>query len=278
MVTQTPPGSPSPSPPLSTAPATLPSASPTPPGPRETLLSPRGDYIARAYHDYRDCLDYMCLHETLEVLTPAGVLLASTSHMRRIPGDPHPYLVMGPWQPDDAAIYFYDVWGFDGFITLWNGFDLQGMSVPEGYVSHLVDGLMSFAFSPDFGYLAYSREGDTPRRLVIRTLEDGSEQTIPLLLSGDGYTQVGRFSWAPGSDGFIFLTRVDTAFDFNYVPLKGMRYNRLLSCSVDGADACSLEGTWLDSRTFRVQTVAGISDFDVRTGELVALATRTPKP
>ncbi|MBN1149549.1 MAG: hypothetical protein JXA78_19970, partial [Anaerolineales bacterium] len=148
--------------------------SPTPDPYDKILLSPDGRYVAKLYSEY----NYITGRPTIEVLDNSGSLLWTIPYQRVMPtGDPHPYLRMHEWSSDSLTLYFYYAFHYDGVYTLWDGFDLQSIQVTTGRIQHIVPGagLMAFAFSPNEQYVAYTRNQDQPRCLIVRNLANGGE-------------------------------------------------------------------------------------------------------
>jgi Tol biopolymer transport system component len=251
---------------------------PTPPGYEEFLTSPNGEFTARAYHEYRLGQDESrwSIFESLELSTADGIVVTSLSYLRPYPGDPHDEIAFAGWSPDSSQLYYYRAWGFDGFITLWDGFDLQSIAAPAGYIHQVVEGLASFRFSPTWRYLVYSRDQDHPRILTVWDLQDDTERRLEISLPSEPYTQVGDFSWAPDESGLVYHSSIDEDFSIYYLPLDTMRPVLLLDCAVD-IEWCSFEG-WVDASTVQVSDIRQVLEFDVRTGAIVSASTVTPSP
>jgi hypothetical protein len=150
--------------------------------------------------------------QTIEIRTSAGDLLWSIPYEEQpTVGDPRPNLAIAGWSPDGASLYFYRSFSYDGAATLWSGFKLEAVDTASGRISNLIpsDGLMAFAFSPDFNQLAYVLDEDDPRVLYIRTLETGAvtnfKTTVPRHDAGQ-YTQAGSIRWSDSGRSLIVLT------------------------------------------------------------------------
>jgi hypothetical protein len=244
----------------------------TPLLPDQQLIAPNEKVIGRTFH-LRSNQQYS---ETLEIINTAGTPIASFSHMQPPVPDPHSYLVMSGWSPDSRFLYYYYVWGYDGFITLWDGFDLQSINSTEGYISPLVNGLMAFSFSPNDTYLAYARDDDQPRQLTIRNLDTLAERSIVIQLPENETTQVGWMHWAPTEDGLIYHTSTEMNYSLYYLPLQSMKSVHLLDCAME-INWCEFD-QWLDNETIRVNKVDSILEINVRSGLVTNTATLTPSP
>jgi WD40 repeat protein len=248
------------------------SRTPTPLRPDKEIIAPNEMFIGRTFHS-RSTMQYS---ESLEIIDTAGTPIASFSHMRPPPGDPHRYLTMAGWSPDSRSLYYYYEWGFDGFITLWDGFNLQSINSAGGYITPLVNGLMAFSFSPNGTYLAYSRDDDHPRQLTIRNLDNLAERSTVIQLPENKTTQVGWMNWAPTEDGLIYHTSTEMNYSIYYLPLESMQSVHLLDCAME-INWCEFD-RWLDNETIRVNKVDGILEIDLKSGLVVNKATSTPSP
>jgi hypothetical protein len=244
----------------------------TPILPDEQLNAPNGMFIGRTFH-FRSNQQYS---ESLEIINTAGTPIASFAHMQPPVPDPHAYLTMASWSPDSQYLYYYYAWGFDGFITLWDGFNLQSINSAEGYITPLVNGLMAFSFSPTGTYLAYSRDNDQPRQLTLLNLDNLAERTIAIQLPEDETTQVGWIYWAPTEDGLIYHTSIGMNYSIYYLPLESMKSVHLLDCAME-INWCEFD-QWLDNETIRVNKVGSVLEMDVKSGLMVNTYTPTPSP
>jgi Tol biopolymer transport system component len=183
---------------------------------------------------------------------------------------------MSGWSHDSSTLYFYYAFSFDGALTLWSGFDLQGLDVASGDTWPLVpsERLIAFAFSPDSFLLAFAREDDQPRRLTLRNLPGGLERTIDIGLPTDVYTQVGWLSWSPGGTGLLYWTEADERMNVYYVNERTMRTQHLLGYL---GDQYSFQG-WVDEAHVQFQLMAASSpiELDVQTGSIVGHGSTTP--
>jgi len=245
---------------------------PTPLLPDEQLKAPNGMFIGRTFH-FRNNQQYS---ESLEIINIAGTPIASFSHMQPSVPDPHAYLMMVSWSPDSQYLYYYYAWGFDGFITLWDGFNLQSINSTEGYISPLVNGLMAFSFSPSDAYLAFSRDADWPRQLTIRNLDNLVEHSVVIQLPENETTQVGWIHWAPTEDGLIYHTSTLMDYSIYYLPIESMKSVHLLDCAME-INWCEFD-QWLDNETIRVNKVDSVLEIDVKSGLVVNISTPTPSP
>lgn len=245
---------------------------PTPMLPDEQLIAPNGMFIGRTFH-FRSNQQYS---ETLEIINTAGTPIASFSHIQPPVPDPHAYLTMAGWSPDSDYLYYYYAWGYDGFITLWDGFNLQSINSTEGYITPLVNGLMAFSFSPNGTYLAFTRDAYQPRQLTIRDLDDSTERSLVIQLPTNETTQVGWMHWAPTDDGLIYHTSTEMNYSIYYLPLESMKSVHLLDCAME-INWCEFD-QWLDNETIRVNKVDSTLEINVRSGLVANTATLTPSP
>ena len=240
--------------------------------PDQQLIAPNEKVIGRTFH-FRSNQQYS---ETLEIINTAGTPITSFSHMQPPVPDPHAYLMMSGWSPDSRFLYYFYSWGSDGFITLWDGFDLQSINSTEGYIIPLVNGLMAFSFSPNGTYLAYARDDDQPRQLTIRNLETLAERSIVMQLPENETTQVGWMHWALTEDGLIYHTSTEMNYSLYYLPLESMKSVHLLDCSME-INWCEFN-QWLDHETIRVNKVDSTLEINVRSGLVSNKATLRPSP
>jgi hypothetical protein len=229
-------------------------------------------FIGRTFH-FRSKQHYS---ESLEIIDTAGIPIASFSHMQPPVGDPHAYLTLAGWSPDSRFLYYYYSWGYDGFITLWDGFDLQSINSEGGYITPLINGLMAFSFSPSSTYLAFARDADRPRQLTIRNLDNSSEHSTAIQLPENETTQVGWMYWAPTEDGLIYHTSIQMSYSIYYLPLDSMKPVHLLDCAME-INWCEFN-QWIDNETIRVNKVDSEIEIDVKSGLVINTSTHTPSP
>jgi Tol biopolymer transport system component len=197
-------------------------------------------------------------------------------------GDPRPNLAIADWSPDGASLYYYRSFAYDGATTLWNGFGLQGINIASGRIGTLIpsEGLMAFAFSPDFLRLAYVLDEDDPRVLYIRTLATDElsniRTTVPRHDAGQ-YTQAGSIRWSDSGNMMILFT--STADERAAMILFDLAQTSSKPILEFQQDQYAIED-WSRDETLRLHDIfeGTIVTMDAATGRLTVLGTPTPSP
>jgi hypothetical protein len=118
----------------------------------QVLPSPDGLFIAKLYSIYQNS-SYI---EAVEIWDSEGDLVINIPYQGETnQGDPQDSMRIADWSSDSSKLFFYYSWAYDGWITLFNGSNLQYYDVPTGEIKELVPGIVSFEFSHDRSHLAY---------------------------------------------------------------------------------------------------------------------------
>ena len=257
----------------------MPSPRPTPTVSSETadqvIVSPDGNLTAKRYNEYGSKTG----KPVIVVSDISGQELWTVEYQRELPtGDPRPALRIYRWSKDSSRLYFYYAFSFDGYPTLWDGYDLQVLSLATGKVWRMLpgEGLMAFAFSPSESHIAYARNTDEPRLIIIRDLRNGEEATITVNTPVGSRTQVGWIEWSPDGDQLIYYIEIEERFFVVYLDIKTEVQRKVFDFWAEeyGFDR------WIDNRQIRLISYSDrqLIDIDVLTTEQVMAGTATATP
>ena len=201
----------------------MPSPRPTPTASSETadqiFVSPDGNLTAKRYNEF-----YSKTGKPVIVVSDiSGQELWTVEYQGELPtGDPRPELRIYKWSKDSSRLYFYYAFGFDGYPTLWDGYDLQVLSMATGKVWRVLpgEGLMAFAFSPTESHIAYARNADEPRLIIIRDLRNGKESAATVNTPVGSRTQVGWIEWSPDERQLIYHIETGEHFFVIYLDVE----------------------------------------------------------
>jgi len=240
------------------------------------LLSPNQAYVAKLYGEYR----HPSGRPTIEVVNSEGVLIWSVEYQGELPtGDPRRSLTIYRWSDDSERLYFYYSFRYDGYPTLWDGFDLQVLSIASGKIWRVLpgQGMMAFAFSPNERKIAFARQDDEPKQVVVKDLQSGEETAIPVERIASGYVQVGWFTWSPDSRHLLYYTENQEEIEVIAVDTRSWVQRKILHYFT--------EDIWFDSwvsddvvRYLTDLNTGEMTDVDVSTGARIVAGTATPKP
>ncbi len=240
------------------------------------LVSPNQAYVAKLYGEYR----HPSGRPTIEVFDREGRLIWSVEYQGELPtGDPRRALTIYRWSDDSERLYFYYSFRFDGYPTLWDGFDLQVLSMASGKLWRVLpgQGMMAFAVSPNERKIAYARQDDEPARVMVKDLQTGEETTIPIERIAVDNIQVGWFVWSPDSRHLLYSTENQEEIEVTVVDTRSWVQRKILDYFT--------EDTWFDRwvsddvvRYLTDLNTGEMTDIDVGTGEVIVVGTATPKP
>ena len=240
----------------------------------QILLSPDKRFVAKLYNEYV----YHTGRPTIEISDNTGSLLWTIPFQGEMPtGDPHPYLSLYKWSSDSSSLYFYNAFSFDGYYTLWDGLDLQLIRIATGKAERVLPGkgLMAFAFSPGEQYVAYTRDQDQPRRLIVRNLTNDSESMAKIDLKSDNYTQAGWISSSPNGDKILFHTENQERIQAILLDVDSMKQQLLLEF---WGEEYWFSG-WSENGVMYLHSPDNeVINIDVTTGITTTIGTATPVP
>lgn len=246
----------------------------------QTVLSPDGKLVAKAY-EYRGHW-HSFIPQVIEVQDLEGEVIWAVPFQGELPrSDPHSTMEIVGWSPDSTVLYFYYSWAYDGGYTLFDGHDLQMLEIDTGELRELLtDGIISFSFTPDMSSFAYTNRG----RIGIYDIATGDSRSV--VIRSDKIAQSGHIHWSPSGEGLVFTILVDeggTAREI-YMDVESMGQKVLF------------DDIWIESYYFDDWTqIDGLryikSDFengkfgpdevvvvDIHTTELLIQGTPTPRP
>lgn len=181
-------------------PSPKPSPSSTPDPYHEVLPSPNGLIIAKLYSLYQNS-SYI---EAVEIWDTEGELIVRIPYQGEInPGDPRDSMRIAGWSRDSTKLFFYYSWAYDGWITLFDGSNLQYYDVQLEEIQELVPGIVSFEFSPDRNHIAYL----SCCEVVIRNLLSGEEIKKEML--DIEHSQAGWIHISPSGEKVVYHLLVD---------------------------------------------------------------------
>lgn len=252
-------------------------SSPTPDPAIQVLVSPNGNLVAKLYtnsNSSRPSLE----KPVIEISDKRGMLLWQIPYPGEISRSyPQPSFSIYKWANDNSALYFFEGFSYDGYITLWDGFNLQKVDIKTGMIEKVVPGteLMAFAFSPDEYSIAYARNQATQLQLVIRNLATKSEKSVRIDIKSEKPIQVGWISWSPNGEKVLFHVETKGQVWAFYLDTTTMTQKELLNFV--------LEKYWFDSwsqdnKPQYIDYYKNISVVDVETGKLSMVGTTTPTP
>lgn len=264
--------------PKPTATATLsvsatPSATPDPAS--QIAYSPDGKFIAKRYDPYgRPSLE----KPVIEIFDEQNKLLWQIPYQGEMPtGDPRPSLSIYKWANDSSGLFFYYAFSYDGYHTLWDGFNLQKVNVKTGAIEKVFPGkeLSAFAFSPDESSIAYAQYQDIPPKLVIRNLSTKGEKHINIDLTSENLIQVGWISWSPSGDKVIYHVENNEQVWAYYLDVETMEQKELLQFWLE---EYWFDGWTADEKPRYLDIDQNVVIIDVETNEITVIGTATPKP
>jgi hypothetical protein len=152
----------------SQTPSPHPSPSSTPDPYQQVLPSPDEAFIAKLYSLYENS-SYI---EAVEIWDSNGEIVVNIPYQEdNNEGDPRDAMRIAGWSSDSKKLFFYYSWAYDGWITLFDGSNLQYYDVPTGEIKELVPGIVSFDFSPDRSHIAYL----SCCEVIVKNLVSGEE-------------------------------------------------------------------------------------------------------
>jgi hypothetical protein len=243
----------------------------------QTVFSPDYQWVAKLYHHnvFTDGT------ESIEVHTLDGDTIWTIIVQRTLPmGDPHPSLRIHSWSPDSSKLYYFDSFGFDGYMTLWNGFDLSQLDIKTGIQTSLVtsERLISFSFSPTGTKLAYILAVDNPRRIYIRDLATNqlSQASIGLPeILNERPTQAGWILWSPDEEDLALFTEAEEQMELLHIELPSLRRSSLIDFWYN---EIQFQGWALDGRLILYWPYEdAVSYLDLETQTFSDLMTATPE-
>ena len=208
-----------------------------------------------------------------------GEVLWKISFQGKVPiVDPRRYLHIYQWSKNSTYLYFYYAFSYDGVHTLWDGFDLQVMDIKTGYFQNVIyaNSLTAFRFSPDERYLAYTRADDSPRRLFIRDMKNGTERSVVAHPASENFVQVGWIDWSADGQNIVYHSMEDEwvqVFDLN---VATMQTKMVFEYWVESYwfNGWSEDGSSLEFISYEQEIIA----INIDSGEQITVGTATPTP
>jgi hypothetical protein len=181
----------------------------------QILVAPNGLFIAKLYSVF-DGTSYV---EAVEIWDSDGELIENIPYQGDInQGDPRDAMIIAGWSSDSTKLFFYYSWAYDGWITLFDGSNLQYYDVPTGEIREFVPGIVTFDFTPDKSKIAYL----SCCEIIISNLESGEKysEEIPEI----EHNQAGWVHISPSGRKVVYHLLVEeysgTAILFDSQDLK----------------------------------------------------------
>lgn len=242
----------------------------------QIVYSPDNQWVAKLYSEYV----HPSQKTTIEIMNTSETVNWAIPYQGKMPtGAPRPSLRIHSWSQDNLTLYFYYAFSYDGAHTLWSGYRLQKFDVVSGSIRQVLPGtgLMAFSFSSSGKWIAYTRNIDHPRRLIIRHLTRGTEKSIIIEQTSEDYLQAGWIEWSPSGEGILFYTYENRNFQAIYFDIESMEQTILLN---------PLWGdywfhSWTPDNNLRFISsgqAQTIIEINVSTGERTTIGTVTPTP
>ncbi len=181
--------------PTATKPPTL-TPSPTFDPYERTVDSPDGKFSAKLRINWDDLNE----KPVIELWDKAGSMLWKVDY--QYPKvSPHSIMTIYRWSPDSSKVYFYYLYSYAVWYTIFKGSDLQLLDAYTGEIKDVVSGCcVDFVFSSDMNKIAYT-SGD---KVGILDLVTGTDKSVDIL--SHNFEQSGRIFFSPSGDKVIFHT------------------------------------------------------------------------
>ena len=153
------------------------------------------------------------------------------------------------------------------------------LSIASGKIWRVLpgQGMIAFAFSPNERKIAYARQDDEPKQVMVKDLQSGDETALPVERVVEGNIQVGWLSWSPDSRYLLYYTENLEEFEVTAVDTRLWVQRKILRYFTDEI----WFDRWISDEIVRYRTdlnTGELSDIVLSTGESEIVGTATPEP
>jgi hypothetical protein len=244
----------------------------------QTVFSPNGKLIAKAYEGYWRSF----IPQVIEVQDLEGDVIWAVPFQGELPrSDPHSTMRIIGWAPDSSTLYFYYSWAYDGGYTVFDGHWLQSLDIETGVTNYLITkGIIAFSFNSDMSKIGYTSAG----RIGIYDIASGDDRNVPI--RSDSIEQSGQIHWSPSSDGLVFTVLLDDGFFSReiYMDARSMSQTVIFETCFE----CYSFDDWTQNEGLRYVAKLDFEDqmfgpqdvviIDTDTFDFLVLGTPTPRP
>jgi len=194
------------------------------------------------------------------------------------------------WTKDGSYLYLYASYypgpsGGGAVVAFYDVDPLYRLNLKTGKFETMLQGVLSFSFSPNDQYLIYIKQ-EEPNVIHLLDMSGGTEKQIPF----DGGLVTGRFSWSLDSTKVVFASGFGkSGEDISLVSVYvlSIKYSRIQPLLIKDSRMLipdSLGEEWINPETIRMFSLSsneelwGDYTLNIKTGEITALSTPTPEP